>query len=70
MGNKSGNANNSSDDKVKISNLSERDAYYEYWWSKGHMCSRRTAWVNADMYAKFKKATKFNSARKGFLGSG
>ena len=56
--------------KIRLSDLRERDAVYEYWWRRGHMHDRRLAWVDTRMYASFKRATKENARRSEFLGSG
>jgi hypothetical protein len=61
--------NKNQGNKVKLANLSERDAYYEFWWSKGGICPRRVVWVDAKKYATFKKQSKGNAAKTGFLAS-
>lgn len=55
--------------KVRLSDLRERDAFYEFWWRKGHELPRRNVWVDAKKYAAFKRETKNNFSKTGFLAS-
>lgn len=57
-------------DKVRITDLKERDAFYEYWWSQGRMYPRRLQLVDKKEYNTFKKQTKNSDAKVSFLLSG
>jgi hypothetical protein len=57
-------------DKVRITDLREKDAFYEYWWSKGRMHPRRTALVDKKEYNIFKKQQKNSNTKISFLLSG
>ena len=58
------------ENKVRITNLREKDEFYNYWWSKGKMHPRRTALVDKKEYAIFKRQKKNQNAQVGFLLSG
>ena len=57
-------------DKVRITDLQERDAFYEYWWSKGKMHSRRTSLVDKKEYDTFKNQKKNGNNKVSFFLSG
>ena len=57
-------------DKVRITDLRERDSFYEYWWSKGRMYPRRLQLVDKKEYDTFKKQKKNNDAKVSFFLSG
>lgn len=61
---------NNAGEKVRITNLQERDAFYEFWWSKGKMHPKRTALVDKKEYTIFKKQKKNLNAKVGFFLSG
>lgn len=58
------------ENKVRIIDLKEKDAFYEYYWAKGKMHPRRTALVDKKEYTTFKKQKKNENAKVGFFLSG
>jgi len=56
--------------KVRLRDLREKNAFYKFFWEKGHPKDRRLVWVDEKEYKMFKKGTKGNASRNAFLTSG